>query len=741
MLPGTYKPENPLEFSFTVTVNGVVRPHQSFKWAGETRAGLPDSMVAVGSGITTCSGSVIWAPETVVQESPFRPVGESRWAPAYGDTVTIDATYKGVTWRVFTGKITETRFSGNTAVSDFRDRIKDYLDRKISINAHGSHGNIAPDSQALRAIEHCGLGALPSPQLAREIPGLTLVAHVAGTDIAEVGEQWNSGYRENSSYGVEGVDVRVTPAAGGPTGPGVLAVSRSVMNHTDSSIAITVAGASFSLTFEKTSGEYVLRKNNSVIHRAVRPAEDTDPLPVLAFAVSVGGIRLWLSRTQSIWVPGSHTLGALGQATSRIAPGISVWVAENREVEEAVVASLYPRPLVARLRPRRVGMYQRGVRGFENTSGWDIITSYCEATLSTIYMDEAGTPILTARERVITAKPATDIKLVERAFADGFTTGANGLYGAVTVHHQDGYVTSQGRGNGTLFYQPENIQEITVGDELQQIITIPDEMDWIGPDLSWEAIIDASDGVDNRAAFNTPVGSYWQICFEDPDRDGEMRWTGAGFEDISATLEQIGQRAFKMVHRVTGGKSEWKYYLASPSLGVDMLRAGNRGIPMPVIRGDLMVTWVDAQATVQVPGSSSPERFEHDGSWWLTASEAKIIASQLAAEAGTPTVVFDKLPLLFDPRLQLLDVVTLTGWASDGETVFDAWEAECVVTGKACQVEGKVPSMELTVTARSLRDVRAGKTYADLADAYQRYADIPSSSTYGGVYEALPGKA
>lgn len=738
MLAGKYEPKNPLDFTFTVRVNGVVRNHSSLSWAAETQSGLPDSMVSTGSSVVTRSGSITWAPDTAVVDSPFHPIGEQVWAPAYGDSVSIDASYEGVSWRLFTGKITETSFSGAGATSDIRDRLPDFLSRHISIDARGTAGNIAPDEQALRAVEYCGLGTLPSPALRREIPSATLAAHYSNFTLVEVGVNAVNTYREGTAYGVEVHNMNLDPARQPVAGREVLVVSRSGMRPHDSSISVRINNLLFTLTYAAAAGEYVLVKDAREIGRVPRAADDTDPLPVLAFAVGAAGVRVWISRDKSVVVAQANSLSPVGRVSTSHATGVSLWYTVGAADQQQIVGSLYPRPLIPRLRPRREGIHQRGVRGFENTSGWDILTSYCEATLSAIYMDEMGAPIITARERVITAGPVTEVKLAEKAFSDGFTRGANGLYSKVEVRYQEGMVTSQGRGGGTVLYQPDNLQEIQLGDPLQQIIIPPAEEDWHGIDLNWRPVIDASDGEDNREDFNTPTGSFWQIVFEDPARDGQMRWTGNGYEDVSASAEQIGQRAYKLVHMVTNGRSDWKYYLASPSLGVDVIRSGNRGVPMPIIRGDMKITWVENSYTRRAAGAISDETFTLNGKWWLTAKEAEVIAGQLSAEAGQQTVVFEKLNMLFDPRLQLLDTIRIIGWGSDGMSTFDAWRADCVVIGIILSVEGNVPSFQVSLSAKVLTDLRAGKTYTDLKEAYKTYSAIPANASYDAVFNELP---
>lgn len=722
MLPGNYNPGPVIEATLRIYVNGIERPHIAASYGIDSDAGLPSTFVQTGTGISSRTGTVTWAPRSVIESKPFKPIGETRWTPKRGDEIIIESEVAGVKFREFTGRIGATTFNiaDSSAVSDISDGLGTYLAQKISLDHR--KGRVTPDWQIYRALEYAGLGALPAPDKAT-------VAHFHGqynSPLADIAASFTpGGMSGDNSYGIQVRGITsMTPVVGTPTADPFIITRVNPLWGAEA--RITMNGTMYRLIWRNEARKYLLYKGAEKLLDV--EAEGEDPMPLLAFTVGRQDIRVWVSREKSISVPVKNAWGAVTLWGKDIT-GISLRYLDGQEEQQMVIDSMIARPLGYRGRERRPANTHDGLRGYEATTAESIVKQYCDATLSALAMDEYGTPRLIARERMLRTSPTARYQISEKVFNGHFSQGQEEPVSKVVVNHLTSYLTSQGRDRGTLLYQPENIQEINMGDTFQQIISPADDVDWYGPDLKMRPIIDSSDGEDNRADFNVARGSYWQICFEDPDRDGEMRWTGRGFEDVQASIEQIGQRAFKIVHSVTNGSEKLKYYLASPSLGVDVLRAGNRGVPMPMIRGDSYTTWVDAHEESEVLGPARAPVFTLEAGWWLPAVEAKIIADMLAAELTTPRMVLENLPMLWDPRIQLFDVISLIG---------SGWEADCLVMGKEISWDGNVPSASYGLSVVALRDTVAGKTYSDLAKAYATYSQIPSTASYDAVFDQLP---
>lgn len=743
MLPGKYEPGSVIEARLRIFVNGVERPHVKADYAIDSSAGLPDTFIMTGSGISSRTGSITWAPDTAVERNPFKPIGETRWVPRRGDRVVIESEVAGVSFRAFTGYLRGTTFGlqDGSAVSDITDGLGDFLAQKVTIGHFGgSVGGIIPAWQAYRALTACGLGVLPPADKNTVIQAVQQLY----TGQAEIGNH-SGRFMQGDRYGVHTMSLSYTPSSTRVTGD-VFVVTRCATSF-DTSVRVKVGGAWFQLTFSRARQEYRLTKNGATLAVEKRDASDIDPLPLMAFTIGTDNIRLWTSRTTSVSVPVVNSRNSFTDLETINTPGVSVRYLNYYPAQQRVIDQLHHSPAAYNLPVNREAQQQqKGVRGYEAVAAKTILDEFCEATLSALAMDEYGVPRLYAREVGIVRPPNPDvIRVSEKVFSGSYTAGLETSYSAVEVTFKESYVTAQGKTGtkGTVFYQPANRQEIQVGEPLQEIISPDEDKDVINPDLDWDAVIDMGDGVDNRRAFNQIDGSYWGICFEDPNRDGEMRWTGAGAENISATIEQIGLRAFKMVHSVTNGSPDWKYYLTSPTLGSSEIRSGNRGVPLPIIRCECIINWVDNAVNTTGRGRTGTQAltFSHDAGWWLTRPEAVFLANQLAGEVSQERVTFTALPVLWDPRIQLFDTLRIIGQQTTDYEVVDAWEAQAMVTGVSVEWEGNVPSLSLGLTTVLLKDLLGGKTYADLLSAYPTYKDIPATASYDAVYQQLPERA
>lgn len=380
------------------------------------------------------------------------------------------------------------------------------------------------------------------------------------------------------------------------------------------------------------------------------------------------------------------------------------------------------------------------VRGFENVTAEKIISEWCAATLGTVWVDEEGRLNLAARDRLATGKPSITDTLGEKVFAGAWTTARDGVRGGVLVKSQEPSLQGHETLTRGVVYQPENIIELIPNETKEIFYTLPDEVDMVGLDTGFRPVVKARDGIYDWATFNSSEGSWWAISFENKGDPEGYRWTGgqSNHEILHASLEVLGQRAVKMSFRVdsNGPRKIEKYYLVTPTLGADTLRFGNRGVAMPILRANWVITWVDKQVYV-ASGAAGGGDFELEATWWLQPQDATRVAKALAVELGVERITFDSLSMLWDPRKQIGDSHILRSTDEAGAR----WEVEYILTGYRETWEGHVPSCSYDLGAKRVTDMRAGKTYADMAAAYTTYATIPASKTYGQMYEALPERS
>lgn len=743
MLPGKYEPGPVIEAKLRIYVNGKERPHVSASWEGNTTGGLPESLVAAGDGVYSRTGKVTWAPGSAVTLHPLAPVGETRWTPQHGDKIYIEAEVAGVKFPRFTGYLGASAYdlTSDKVTTDITDGIGVALQEILTVEPQLGFANnyLRSSWVTMRAFEQAGLGILPP------VTSDTVLQNSgqSGTNPA-VGRLIRSGIERGTALGQSTWDDMATWAEDTPrAGRDIMVYSRSagVREHA-TSVAVTFADPLLvmTLTYDLVTTELTLHStgHGGVVFR--QKVEPTEPMPPMAFKVNAAGTRIWLGREESVLLP-AITIPASATVTSATGtrcPGIKVdYLTDWRDGDRRVQA-MHARPvklLRSTLEQERVP----ATRGFENATAESIISEWCAATLASVWVDETGQPIAAARDRLVTPKPEITDKIEEKVFSGAWATARDGVRSKVVIKGQE--VSRAGSSDARhVVYQPENIIELSPGESKEIFYTYPGEIDVIGLDTNFRPVVKAKAGIYDWEAFNGGAGSWWAISFENAVEPEGYRWTGSHpeHEDVTGSLEKLGQRAIKMtlsVHQNSVSKIE-KYYLATPSLGTS-LRFANRGVPTPIIRATNINTWVGY--TVEMPGGVPMQApaFELEARWWLTRADATRVAASLAENISHENITFDALAMLWDPRKQIGDSHKLLATDESGPR----WEVEYLLTGYKEAWEGNVPTCSYDAQAKRVTDLRAGKTYADMAAAYAAYAAIPSARTYGEVFAVLPERS
>lgn len=744
MLQGTYNPGPVIEAKLRIYVNGVERPHTSAKWGIDTTGGMPDSLVNAGSWIRSRTGSITWAPDAVVSAEAQNPARHA--LPAEGDRVEIVAEVGGQVFPRFTGFIETTKapLGGGSPVSEITDGLGVALTTPVNIPpwvTQTTGGGSRSVWMVMRSLELAGRGHLPADDP-------YTIAHDSyqhrGFYSATVGYTRTGATPYSASthpYGLAIMRGMYTDAATSPARENRpwLAISR-VMTSPGGSVEVTLAGGqTWALAYAQ--GAFKLYRAGTQIWegQSLFPAS-VEAVP-LVMEVGSGRVRVWTGFTTYQDLKFASDGAAVQTVTSIGGLGVSVRYSPDASYAPGLVAGMTPRPagfFLAGLGASGV----RAMRGFENEPAEKVVAAWCEATMGSVWADETGKVMVASRPYLMGRTPSITDTVQEKVFSGAWATARDPLYSGVSIS----YLLPNIRGNSAaarqLVYQPANIQELTPGEADVQFIQVPDLEDWHEVDTAWRAVVDSKDNQYNSVAFNAGAGSFWQITFEHPGTDGDYRWTGShsNHEDVSATLEKLGQRTLKMTHLVKHNAPSTieKYYLATPTLGVDDLRRNNRGLPAPLIRAKWLVQWAEMAHEVTGAGGSMKPRLALDTAWWLTPDDVRAYAQTLATELATARITFDALSMLWDPRKQVGDTLTLRG-KGEGEII--RWEAEYILTGYTESWEGNIPTWSCDAQAKWVRDPVAGKTYGDFTAAYATYDQRRVGTSYSEIYDALPGKA
>lgn len=732
---GVYAPGVVIAAEVEVRVDGVLRPHVSMGWAGDTTGGLPAQVVSAGTGMKSRTGTIRWAQEDVQTEPPHPLRRRDGWPPREGDEVVIDATVDTgqgpYTFRRFTGRLGRTTGSlvDGTLTSEITDMLGDALSVPVSIAPTAGVYQARSIWTAHGAIEAAGLGLLPpwgEDGVVLAFHGQGGAAPVVGTGISQINyaDQWGN--------------ARYEPTGEGRGARAALALARGGVGTARTEITLITTTATLVLGFEAATRALDLSVGGSQVWTGT--LGETGDMPLLGLLVppSGAGIRVFTSPHNYVTVPASIPSGwavtGMSCLTGRIA-SMQVRYVSTAEAAPIVARTPTALPIIQRSGLERVRL--PATRGVENVSARQVVDAWSEATLGSVWMDEHGRVQMIARDRLLERSPSRVVQVGERVFGGSWAIGHDSVYSRVVVSCEQASVESRST-NKVLIYQERSTRTAEGAEVFERFIEAPPEEEWGPIDLT------ASRWQGNSAVRGTlPATGTWihAVVVHDSAGYDEDHWAWDNAPNPSIydiVIERLGQRTLKVTETVTPGSGVEAVYLKSPERKDNQhpgwIRSAYRDIPSPIIRGLWKSTWADYTVSGASRGPAWAPALEHDAGWWLTPADAQRVADALAAEVTQPSVTLSSVSLLWDPTRQIGDVEEWIATDAEGE---ESWRATVLVSGYSESWDGSVPTQSVDVRVISMTDPTTGKTYGDLAAAYSTYAGI--TGTYQQVYDALPG--
>ena len=731
---GVYAPGPVIDADVTVRVNGVVREHVSMDWAGDTTGGLPEQVVSAGTGMRSRTGTIVWAQQDVQVEPPHPLRQTAGWPPREGDEVVIDATVDTgqgpYQYRRFTGRLGRTTGSltDGTLTSQITDTLGDSLRKVVTVPPTISYPTHYSRTHwtMYQALAQAGLAAIPGP----DRDTILWNGYQGGLNPL-VGEFIKSGTEYGDPYGLSTWSSALTGPDGTPRNSrDVLVLARAATAGATPSVSLQIGSRVITLTYTRSTDAYALAVSGVGTIGTWQRRGDS-PLPLLAFRVSGVGIRVYTSPTTAadvttVVIPQSDTVEQVG---GEVIAGVSVRYTSSAAAAR-VVASTNPLPASI----RRSALEQERIpatRGMENVRARQVIDSWSEATLASVWMDEHGQAHCVARDRLLTAPVSRSLRIDERVFGGSWSVGDDSVVSAVILKGEES-TTQQPRPNEdmAIIYQESSARTVDAAEVVERFIEAPSEMEWGPIDLTPSRFgIDPMYG--NLPGRGTWIGAVSSLSESNDDPETWVHQSGITY---TAQIERLGQRTLKLTETVTGIPGARTVYLKTPLVGTQ-IHPAFRGVPSPTIRGRWTTTWTDFAITGASTGPDWAEELNHDSSWWLTPADAQRVADALAAEVTQPMPTLSGVSVLWDPTRQIGDVEE---WTAVDKTGAESWRARVLVTGYSEAWDGRAPSQSVDVRVISWTDPTDGKTYGDLATAYARYGDM-AGGTYQQVLDALPG--
>lgn len=731
MLPGSFVGGDVRELVTYALVNGVRREVESFTSDRDLAGDLPEQ-VAAGGGVSGGSGTIVWAQLEDVQSrevSPWhKPAG---WPPSSGDRVVVYTTDGVTDFPRFTGAIDKT--SGTvgggiqSTVIDDRDKFNATFTHEALLRHHTPFG----EGNAYRSI---GLnhwyplvmalrkaGFYNTPPMVADV---AMSAPLQGSVFPEAGSVTSATGNGGSTHAIFYPD-----SWGYVAGDFVATYQPRTTYDASQPLQITMmvganhAGIYYTDVHYGTGTQIRFRVNASrALSAFINVGAGWTTIVATSAGFMSGATVATLLIKDGVWTVradngsqfsvnrevtgGPMTLVYLNAETGSRIAGVQVGRTNSTGHE---FASLGFTPSM-RFTPGNLASTMDMMPRLEGRNVADLVDEICKATLTAAWFDESGVLRLASADTMRSASPVQTITTLDDVTELGWEDSLLSVRSAVEVTWKDVSIAKSRYRRIELFRGSGDSMEAQ--DEVEIFATPDESTEWFGVDKLPRLLNDS-----NWGAYNTKKGSFMGVYYMNGDT--ELATTAASTVITTSTL---GTAAVKVKH-VAGSYGTGVEANLGTSENATALRQQRRGENLPVIRGYGRAEWVEESTTSTISGPSFAPLLTHDlGAWghrfFEGGSVAQRVADFIAGMVTVPAPTLSGVGVLYDPRRQLGDVITIESGILDVSI-------KALVVGIS---ESHAPgdhSQTLTVRIISVTSTRR-VTYDDLAAAWT-----------GGTYDGL----
>lgn len=727
MLPGSFSVGDVSYLETYVVVNGVSRAALTVSLDREMAGDLPEQVVS-GGGIAGGSGSITWASEQDVQtreDSPWHKVGG--WPPSAGDRVQVYATDGVTSWPRFSGVIDKTT---GTVGGGMQSTIIDDRDRLNAVHSHEAllrhHVPFAEDGE-YRSIGLNYWHALTAALRRARVFNLPPAVAEIGVSAPMQGSVWPEFGTLTAAIGeVVGNHATFYEAPWGYSAGGFAATytPRTSFAPTEPMQITLLVGAehSESATVDVKYGAYSVRVN-ALSTRDVIAYRDGIEICRLTAAQMDGATTVCLLVKGGTWTirndKGHQGLAGAGPLSSAPMETVQVNAAAGARVAGIQVSR--PNTSANEFDPLTFTPSMRFVPGYlastmdmspriENRNVSELVDEICKSTLTAGWWDESGVFNLVPAERLYGGNSTQTITTLDNIIDLSWEDSLLSVRSAVEVTWSAPSI-SKGRHQRKELFRGSG--DSLASKDIVEVIAVPDgDTEWFGIDRSVAILTSA-----NWSQYNSRRGSFTGYFFS---TDSEET-SDAGLTMTIATTP-IGSAGLKISHLAGTYPSTVEANLAT-SPTASTLWAYLRNQNLPVIRGFGEGKWVDAVHTSTITGPAYAPALSHDlGKWghgyFDGDTVARRIADFIAQQVTSPAPTITGMGVIYDPRRQLGDVITIQSGLLD-------ITLSALVIGISESHAAGDHTQELSVRIISATSTRQ-YTYAELEEAW-------SGGNYAGL--------
>lgn len=667
--------------SFTVTVAGVVRPHESVDWAQDITSDMP-SAVTAGGQVAIRTGTIVWARQQLVETTVPTPWYKGGyWIPEVGDPVMVDAhDGTGNTVRVFTGLIDTIE---GDAFGRRSSRIVAEVERHNRVVRYGSltrygtpvdspTGNGLIRQQATtpvwlvhEIVRELGYQAVPprpaDSKIILDAPlqgstynyfqnrpnGEMVISHRPGYESLAPVWSWGA-----DGFGVSNGLLEWVPRTGAGTGAGAVGMSCLVYSaHTEDAL-LTVTHGTSGYTYLRALGNGSVRVSTNVggttyahVPAARFAGEGPHRLSVVIRSGQVHTRINGVTETGSLPTPsGAVTRMKLEVGVGSCVAGVQLWHPSSLTDHHAPTWSP-----TARFR------YGTGTHStiltpsIRDRKARDVLDEYASSLLSPIWIDGEGVLQVVTGKALHSQRPTHTVEALRDVSDLSYSMAALDHRPTVEVTYQHAHHTNATAVEAkTVVWQGSGVS-IDPSTPDETFVEVPDDEEWItlaDPAQARQFIWDYT----ANDPFYERTGSWWGFRNEDTAGNNFMS------KDVSQTVETLTPWSWK----VTSTTTDPKGVEARTPKQYSTIPAPLRDMDLPIYRARSKVKYEERTVSATVGTDPYKGVLTHDTDKWITTTSAATDLCQwVHSMVSTPTPVLENLVVRFHPEIDVGRKITV----------------------------------------------------------------------------------
>lgn len=664
MQGGTLDGSDVLTRTSRVLVNGVQRPHISWSIDREIPGGLPAQVIS-GGGITQATGTIVWGDSTDVVESggnPWRPA--TAWVPTKGSRVEIFAGDGVTEWKQFHGVIDSTTGSIGGGM---QSKIIDDYDKLSAPVTLGPLLAVMPPRVQGGAFRGTGLVSTYYVDAALRAAGFYLTpkreadcvldvpcqggmfphtgsTHEAATQ-SGVGSYPANRYRPGG-FAVSDFDMMYLPA-----------FQRSASTPLQMTLMVTQGHAGFAyMRCRYLDGQEVQLSVNAdriasvQVGGAILASLTVPEGSVISALIRGGNLTLKTSDGQSATSAAGlsgpallDTIVLVGDDGVRVAgvqvshPPTAAWDLASVNFSQTATINTSDVSFLG---------VMRACRAIDAEPAGDLLSEISEATLASMWIDELGVfqwwPALALKGRTASGTVTTADDILSLDWEDSLL----GSRSRVTVRHEVPALKLSRFQNIELWSGSGGVLES--GETLEEFIGPSAGQAWITPSGNFKQMRMPGDWWQYNRPRGSLSGGYYTLD------DAHYPHTNL---TLDVSMETVSVTRFKVTHVAGTYPEDVVVNLETPNS--DELWDRNRNKALPRVAGYGFVEWVPQDYSQPAVGGVGPE-LVHETGIWVPQDIVNRYSDYLSAETAVPKPTITGLEVVYDPRRQLGDVVTLS---------------------------------------------------------------------------------